>query len=194
MLKIEAITKNFKIFWSLQVRTCVYAYRTLRACKETSTPATSTCSRSTADIWRSHFKWSPPSQLFFLNNTLAWRCGRETFQYAFGVLNVASRLRKPNCHPTNVVTCIASLAKTFASWPWPEFMGAISMVMKTKDTDPTRVCWHSLPSSDCGTFQPLTAVPCLVTSRQWKYKCSKVREQLVGLFGWLSLQRPWTVG
>ena len=31
MLKIETIAKNFKIFWSLQVRTCVYAYRMLRA-------------------------------------------------------------------------------------------------------------------------------------------------------------------
>ena len=31
MLRIETIAKNFKIFWSLQVRTCVYAYRTLRA-------------------------------------------------------------------------------------------------------------------------------------------------------------------
>ena len=30
MLKIEAIAKNFKIFWSLQVRTYVNAYRTLR--------------------------------------------------------------------------------------------------------------------------------------------------------------------
>ena len=26
MLKIETIAKNFKIFWSLQVRTSVYAY------------------------------------------------------------------------------------------------------------------------------------------------------------------------
>ena len=31
MLKIETIAKNFKIFWSLQVRSCVFAYRTLRA-------------------------------------------------------------------------------------------------------------------------------------------------------------------
>ena len=31
MLKIETIAKNFKIFCSLQVRTCVYVYRTLRA-------------------------------------------------------------------------------------------------------------------------------------------------------------------
>ena len=31
MLKIEAIEKKFKIFRSLQVRTCVYAYRTLHA-------------------------------------------------------------------------------------------------------------------------------------------------------------------
>ena len=31
MLRIETIAKNFKILWSLQVRTCVYAYRTLRA-------------------------------------------------------------------------------------------------------------------------------------------------------------------
>ena len=33
MLKIEtkAIAKNFRIFWSLQVSTYVYAYRTLRA-------------------------------------------------------------------------------------------------------------------------------------------------------------------
>ena len=30
--QIETIAKNFKIFfWPLQVRTCVYAYRTLRA-------------------------------------------------------------------------------------------------------------------------------------------------------------------
>ena len=29
---IETIATNFKIFWSLQVRTCVYAYRTLRSC------------------------------------------------------------------------------------------------------------------------------------------------------------------
>ena len=34
MLKIETIARNFKIFWSLQVRTCVYAYRTLRAWDE----------------------------------------------------------------------------------------------------------------------------------------------------------------
>jgi len=27
------IAKHFKIFWSLQVRTCVNAYRTLRACQ-----------------------------------------------------------------------------------------------------------------------------------------------------------------
>ena len=32
MLKIETIAKNFKLFWSLQVHMCVYAYRTLRAC------------------------------------------------------------------------------------------------------------------------------------------------------------------
>ena len=32
--KIETIAKKFKIFWSLQVRTCVYAYRTLRACNK----------------------------------------------------------------------------------------------------------------------------------------------------------------
>ena len=33
MLKIETIALNFKNFWSLQVRTCVFAYRTLRACR-----------------------------------------------------------------------------------------------------------------------------------------------------------------
>ena len=27
MLKIEPIAKNFKIFWSLQVGMCIYAYR-----------------------------------------------------------------------------------------------------------------------------------------------------------------------
>ena len=32
MLKVETIAKNFKIFWSLQVRTCVYVYRALHAC------------------------------------------------------------------------------------------------------------------------------------------------------------------
>ena len=35
MLKVETVAKNFKIFWSLQVHTCVYAYRTLRACPYT---------------------------------------------------------------------------------------------------------------------------------------------------------------
>lgn len=30
-VKIETFAKNFKLFWSLEVRTCVYAYRTLRA-------------------------------------------------------------------------------------------------------------------------------------------------------------------
>ena len=34
MLKIEAIAKNFKIFWSLQVRMCLYVYRMLRTCKK----------------------------------------------------------------------------------------------------------------------------------------------------------------
>ena len=33
MLKIETTAQNFKIFFSLQVRTCVYTYRTLRACQ-----------------------------------------------------------------------------------------------------------------------------------------------------------------
>ena len=33
MLKIETTAKNFKIFCSLQVRKCVYTYRTLCACQ-----------------------------------------------------------------------------------------------------------------------------------------------------------------